>query len=498
MSLPLMQRGVRLEVLKDILSLLSKQTEQNAMDVLKRHPTPGECIVHGLVKLLAKDSSYSEYLKSDPKFSHLVGEVSVFVSHAWASGFEQTVDAIEEFEESLPDNTPTCFYFVDFFSVNQHHPQKDLNKLGEIVKRSQKLLLMASPWESPATLKRAWVVFELANAVIGGTDIFLSMPSSEKLKFKEAVEERMTSGAAAQKFLHIFSDIDSKSSKASLETDLLKIRTFIADQLGGFDFVDRKVANALRLWVGGAVKGFCETYRPKNSKMHASFLLKSNHLFSCLCMHDTELKCARQALKIFEDAGDEENAEVACNHVTSALSLLGRHTEAIALEEEDLEKMIKKYGLEHKETAYARYNLAISYIYTEQWSKAETQMRAAWNYWKKVDEPMSCLIRAAQGKLARILRDSGRDLDEALRLYKELLDFKTTVWGSRNPTVLVTAVDHARCLELKGYTGRALMTYKEAYPMLLKTYGEKDLDVSRVRRWINAAEKIEDSIKCLQ
>ena len=95
--------------------------------------------------------------------------------------------AMEEFETNLPDTAPPCFYFIDFFAINQHDPNKDLDQLGTIVKQSPKLLLIASPWERPVTLGRAWCIFELAHAVLGQTKIVLSMPADEKLTFREAV-----------------------------------------------------------------------------------------------------------------------------------------------------------------------------------------------------------------------------------------------------------------------------------------------------------------------
>merc|ERR1712060_511477 len=105
------------------------------------------------------------------------------------------------------------------------------------------------------------------------------------------------------------------------------------------------------------MKGFCDTYTPKGSYEHAEVLFYSCRLFNKLDMHETQLNCARQALKIYEDTGDELSAEATMTQVTNSLSSLGRHREAIALQEEFLEKMIKKYGLEHNHTAATRYNL---------------------------------------------------------------------------------------------------------------------------------------------
>merc|ERR1719193_1128164 len=99
--LPLVQRGIRLQVAKDVLKLLNEGHEKTAKEMLKREPSPGEIIVHGFVKSCVTDQSYAEYLKSRPASAHLVGEVNTFVSHAWGSSFKGTVGAIEEFEATL-------------------------------------------------------------------------------------------------------------------------------------------------------------------------------------------------------------------------------------------------------------------------------------------------------------------------------------------------------------------------------------------------------------
>jgi len=106
---------------------------------------------------------------------------------------------------------------------------------------------------------------------------------------------------------------------------------------------------------------------------------------------------------------------------------------------------------------------------------------------------MSIEIRGDQAILAEILRDSGRDIDEAARLFKEVYDYESKVLGSQDPTVLLIASEHARCLEIKGSTVKALKIYKEAYPIILKTFGENDTDVQKVRGWIEAARKTDES-----
>ena len=274
-SLRMMDRGVSLQVLKDIVSKLSEENEKIARDVIGRVPSPGESVVHGLVKTIVKDQSFSEYLKNRSSSAHLVGKINVFVSHAWGSSFQNTVNAIEVFEEQFPAKERNFFYFVDFFAVNQYDPKKDLDQLGEIAQRSQKLLLMVAPWERPVTLERAWCVFELAHAVLGGTEIVIAMTAKEREELKEAVRTRLNSTAALQSFLNIFARINSKTSKATVGADELKIKAFIEDKLEGFAAVDHKVADSLRQCFGNTVWSFCGEIDTKNASEQDALFLNS-------------------------------------------------------------------------------------------------------------------------------------------------------------------------------------------------------------------------------
>jgi len=208
--------------------------------------------------------------------------------------------------------------------------------------------------------------------------------------------------------------------------------------------------------------------------------------------NDFMLKCAKQALKIYKEASNLDRAEEAIGYVSFTLINSGRLQAAIELWEKLLETAIKKYGLQHECVAIVQVYLGTTYIEANQWDKAETQMRKALSHYKKTNCPMSVDIRNVQGHLATILRDSGRDLDEATRLFQEVLDWNIAHFGKHRPSVLWTAASFARCLQLKGSTLTALKTYEEAYPILRKTYGENHFIVKDVRRWMRAAKSDEE------
>jgi len=478
-SLPLMQRGVRLWVAKDVLKRLSKVHESAARDDLLRKPSHGEVIVNGLVKAFAKDESYAEFLKRSPNTSNLIGEVNVFVTHAWGSSFEETVHALQEFEAELPVEAPPVFYFIDFFAINQWAPTKDLDKLGEIVQQAQKLLLMFSPWEKPATMGRSWCIFEAAHAVIGDTEIVLSMSPTEKRKFRETIEERFSKGTDIGKFSNFFSSIDSQSSKSSIKEDSVQIKAFIEKKLGGYNAVDQNVANALRGWLSEQMKTECEAYRSKGTNKHAKFLLTISTLFYALRKYNLQLKYAKQALDIFEDVGTELDAIHARNSVAIAHFYLGRYSEAINVGRQQHEVLTRKYGALHPDTITNKVNLASFYYKTKEWGKAEALLRSALNDRKKT----KINNISAEYWLALVLRDNGKDVEKAKQLFKQILD-KQIQSRMLDHEVQRSAVDYARCLELKGSKTEALQIYTKAYPILLQAYGKNDIYVKNVTEWI--------------
>jgi len=490
-SLKIMDRGVRLKVARDILNQLSDENRKIACDVLGRAPSPGEVVVHGLVKTIVKETSYSEFLKNQPESANLVGQINVFVSHAWGLSFKNTVHSMEEFEKLLPADAPTCFYFIDFFAVNQYNPKKDLDKLGEIAKKSQKLLLIASPWERPAPLGRAWCIFELANAVLGETELVISLPGKERRELQKAVKERLTSSYAMQTFLDIFTNINSAKSQASVEEDRLEIFKFIENKLDGFNAVDQKVATSLRRCIGMTVWSFCETWPIKETKEHAEFLMACSFMFAGLSMHEYNLKCSQQAHKIYKAAGDGYQADRAENSMAVALGDLGRYSEAVALQEAALEKRISNYGLDSLTVCNMRYNLAYGYTDLKQWEKAEVQIRTALRVLKK-KESMSPRICIYQAMLATILRDGGKDIDGAATLFKEILDYEIKAHGDQYPKVQVTASAYARCLELKGLRLDALEVYKKAFPIILKKWGKNSTYAKKVHSWIEGESKMDE------
>ena len=153
-SLDLTERGLRLEALQQIHTDFKEKRITFAKD--QKDLSPGERLVYGFVKPATEEKkwSYASQLYHDPSTRELVGKCTTFVSHPWFTDFHVTLEAICEYEKSLPRNYPTQFYFVDYFAVNQHMPTDDLDQLGDLVESCSTLALMAEPWDKPVALTR--------------------------------------------------------------------------------------------------------------------------------------------------------------------------------------------------------------------------------------------------------------------------------------------------------------------------------------------------------
>ena len=185
---------------------------------------------------------------------------------------------------------------------------------------------------------------------------------------------------------------------------------------------------------------------------------------------------------------DERGVSVAMNNEAVALQGLKRYEEAVQIYKRIIELSVKVYGLVDTNTAIYQDNLAYLYYAMQNWDEAEVLISRALKTFKKLQKPMSPAIRGAQLSLGRVLRDSGKDLIQAELLIKEVLDYEIKHVGVNNPSVMLTLVNHARCVALKGEHERALENYVRCLPVLTKQYGEDYTKVKELRNWIIEAK----------
>jgi len=129
----------------------------------------------------------------------------------------------------------------------------DLRNLANIVQSCDTLALMAVPWRNPKALTRVWCIFEIANAILGKTEITIILPPQQKVIFQQSLMTEM--GVVGNFMGKIFGNINSKNAKASVVSDITMIGKFIKDKLGGCLNVDTLVSDGLRSWFLKATLG---------------------------------------------------------------------------------------------------------------------------------------------------------------------------------------------------------------------------------------------------
>jgi len=496
-ALDIFQRGLRLEALLNIWN----DIQAGKLDLLKdqKYRSPGEKIRDGLVKPRTKTNqwSYSEQLYHNKDTTQLVGPCTTFLSHPWSANFNDTVFAIQEYEKSLPAGTPKQFYFVDYFAINQHNPEDDLEKLGTLVKKCGTLVLMAKPWNKPVALTRLWCIYELAHALIGKSKVAIILPPKGKQDFQENLVNNLDN--VWEFCLGLFKNIDSKNATATMEKDVRDIRTFIRKDLGGFDAVNLVVANGLRMWVQAAVLNIVDKFpaEKQGTEEHA-FMLYSVAKFchSQNMLHDSE-RFYVQSGTILQKLEQNSTKQYWLNCQHNRILLLprmGRLTEALELALKNVNDHVRTYGPDSEDILEAEQMLGIVYRKAGKLIESEKLLRRVVEKFKEIQEPMSVDIRGSMTALANTLMDAGK-LEEAKSIIQDIIKYQTTDFGRHHPTTMCPLATYGRCIALEGKHREAINLYKEALPVLRTNYGSEDEDVQNIETWLQESQDAQDMKK---
>jgi len=294
-------RGVRLEVLLKVCEDVKAGRLTVPNDGRKR--SHGEHIVDGLVKprTQTRKCSYCTYLYQNHTTRNLVGRINTFVSHPWRADFQITVDALVEYEKSLPEDSEPQFYFVDYFAVNQHSPGKDLRRLADLVGLAKTLALMAKPWQNPEALTRLWCIFEIAHAVLKDTKIEIILAPNEIRMFQGTL--RKNCSGAWELLAELFKNINSAEATATQKPDIEMIQQFIKTELGGFEKVDTMVADGLRSWFVRSAKALLNNLSDidKNSDEHAELIWQVAEFLYTQSKYTEAASLYDKAATIFKD-----------------------------------------------------------------------------------------------------------------------------------------------------------------------------------------------------
>ena len=149
-----------------------------------------------------------------------VGQANVFVSHAYSYDLRDFIECILRYEEEHPDS----IYWFDPFSLNQHPtpsgkvPTEELiSAFGDRIEEFEATLIVASPWDNPAFLARAWCLFEFMCSHNAKKPITIMLPRKQEETFVKDLDDNW------QVLQQALARIDSRTAQAKEQDDLQAI-----------------------------------------------------------------------------------------------------------------------------------------------------------------------------------------------------------------------------------------------------------------------------------
>eukprot|EP00035_Acanthoeca_spectabilis_P008612 m.156237 g.156237 ORF g.156237 m.156237 type:complete len:937 (-) comp14429_c0_seq4:1420-4230(-) len=203
------------------------------------------------------DRLASDKLKTNPlenrrgQLGHFLGEADVFVSHAWAMPFADLVQTVEQHNAHADKSEcfgTTTYYWIDVLSVNQHlalseprSPEWWAGTFAQAIEEMGTVLVVASPWERPTPLTRAWCIWEVFSAVQGNCAVHMEAPPRETDRLEAAVAR----AEGFSKAVDARSVVALEHAECTLQEDKDRIFKVVRTSDFGFEGVDSAVRGRL-------------------------------------------------------------------------------------------------------------------------------------------------------------------------------------------------------------------------------------------------------------
>lgn len=121
--------------------------------------------------------------------STAVAPANVFVSWALTVELDELITALNDYVAAQGLDPSSTYFWICNFSIRQNEgKESDVPRLGEMVRAVGHTVMYLDAWDSPQTLKRAWVIFELYHTADGGAKFEILMSQEQRNRFLKAVE----------------------------------------------------------------------------------------------------------------------------------------------------------------------------------------------------------------------------------------------------------------------------------------------------------------------
>jgi hypothetical protein len=170
---------------------------------------------------------------------------NVFVSHAYSYDFWDCIECMLRYDNDHPGSV----FWFDLFSLNQHPTPsgkvatKDLiSAFGNRIEEYQATLIVASPWDSPAFLARAWCLFEFMCSQNANKPITIMLPRQQEEAFVKDL------GKDWQVLHQALARIDSRNAQAKEQDDLRAINQQIEESVTHHE-LNKIALTEMRRWL---------------------------------------------------------------------------------------------------------------------------------------------------------------------------------------------------------------------------------------------------------
>ena len=400
----------------------------------------------------------------------LVAPATVFVSHAWKYPFASTVaDVMEQHTAVEPD----AYFWFDLFTNDQNAvANKDFdwfcNTFKGSIRAIGQVLLVLSPWNDPLPVRRAWCLFEIANAIAESKVKFtINLPTSQIESMSSAVLKD------SECLVQALTDIQAEKADATSKDDLKMIFDVIEKSDGGFSYVNEQVKKSLRSWYMGRLRELLQK-KPDEKEL----ILSTAHIAHDFGFIDEAIKYAEKGLKIAEkpNAGDPYRMTIfsTAGNIFRTKGQLGK---AVELHSKSLSLKLKAFGENHASVAATYTNLGNV-------AEAMGDVAKAMMFYNKSLAIKKATVGKDSADAASTLTNMGTlcsskgQFDKAVEYFNQALAIQEKTLGDKHPTVGMTLTNLGDVYMNQNKMKQALECLERSIKIKLPALGESHPSVA--------------------
>lgn len=191
------------------------------------------------------------------------GPCSHFLSWTWAYKVSTVQSSSISWMATSNKQLEEVHLWMCFFVNNQHRILNQSSKVRDgsdnledvfeaNLLRIGSVVTLLDSWKDPCYLQRIWCIFEHFTAIKLGVEVSMVLPPASAGSFIDEIEKGRQGILLDEQHL---SQVDSKSAKVTMESDEVKVKGLIEDDVG-FDVVNKCIIASITKWMASEVQQY--------------------------------------------------------------------------------------------------------------------------------------------------------------------------------------------------------------------------------------------------